>query len=170
MKSSAERGHLRIDIAARSVLVAWVPVPPDRVFGYVSDISLHPEWAVHPVTVQAVDPGPVHVGSRFTSSGRQGGRQWPSQLEVTIYDPPTRFEFTATGGPIPSPDGNPHRHTFRLISERGGTKIVYERIDPLEHRVTVLVAPIVGRIALRIRRKTMANLVARLESMAAGGY
>ena len=166
----AIRSRARLDVAFRSSLTVWVPANPDQVFAYVSDITRHPEWAVHKVTVQPLDPaGPVRVGSRFTSSGRQGGRDWPSTLEVTIYERPRRFEFTATGGPIPSPAGNPHRHTFRFMPDGGGTRIVYERLNPIQRRVTVVLLPIIGRFAMRIRRKAMVNLVARLQGIAKDG-
>jgi hypothetical protein len=62
--------------------------------------------------------------------GRQGGKYWPSQLEVTGYEPPHRFEFSATGGPIGTPKGDPHQHEFLFIPKNGGTELEIRRIDP----------------------------------------
>lgn len=59
------------------------------------------------------------------------GRNGPSELEVSVFDRPSTFEFRATGGPIGTPDDDPHRRTFTFTSEDGVTRIVLSRRDPL---------------------------------------
>ena len=164
--AAAVHGRTWLEYAGTSLYTTWVTIEPERAFAYVADMTRHNEWAVHQIMVTPAEPGPVHLGSRYTSSGRQGGRDWPSELEVTVYEPPTRFEFTATGGPIASPSDRPHRHQYRFSPERGGTRIEVQRTDPFEGTVKLLLTPIVKRIAARIRRQTLENLRSRLEDLA----
>ena len=120
------------------------------------------------ITVMPVTPGPVKLGSRFKSVGRQAGKDWPSDLEVTGYEPPARFEFTATGGPLDSPPGDPHRHEFLLKAENDGTSIELRRSDPLPPNVAEWLFRLFGYLLLRStlgkRKQTLENLVNRLES------
>lgn len=163
---TAVQGRTWLEYAGASLYATWVAILPERAFAYVADMTRHHEWAVHQITVTPAEPGPPHLGSRYTSSGRQGGRDWPSELEVTIYEPPTRFEFTATGGPLGTPRDRPHRHQYRFIPERGGTRIEVRRTDPFEGTWKLLLTPIVKQIAGRIRRQTLENLRSKLEDLA----
>ncbi len=155
---------------SRSSVVTWIPAPPEEVFSYVADMTRHHEWALDEITVTPVTPGPVRLGSRFTSVGKQLGKEWPSQLEVTAYEPPRRFEFTATGGPLPSPEGDPHRHEFLLTAENGGTRLELRRTDPAPPSwpgwVARLVAPLVVRSTLGKRIQTVERLREKLEQLA----
>lgn len=159
------RGRTWLEFAGRSLYTTWAAIDPERAFAYVADMTRHHEWAVHQISVKPAEPGPVHLGSRYVASGRQGGRAWPAELEVTMYEPPKGFAFTATGGPIPSPRDRPHRHEFRFIPESGGTRIEIERTDPFEGAARLLLTPIVKRIASRIRQRTLENLRARLDEL-----
>jgi len=108
------------------------------------------------------------VGARFQAVGHQAGKEWPSELEVSVYDRPSTFEFTATGGPIGTPDDDPHRHTFTFTSEDGGTRVVLIRRDPLPpdwSRAKRSLTPLIVRLTLGITRRTVANLRRRLMEM-----
>jgi hypothetical protein len=97
--------------------------------------------------------------------GHQAGKEWPSELEVTVYDRPSTFEFTATGGPIGTPEDDPHRHTFTFTSEEGGTRIVLVRRDPLPadwSRAKRFLTPILVRLTSGVRKRTVENLRQRL--------
>jgi hypothetical protein len=146
-------------------ITTWVSVPPAIAFDYVADIGRHAEWATSPMTAEALDPPPVHVGSRFRAVGHQRGRDWPSDLVVTGCDRPTRFAFTATGGPIRTTEGHLHRHEFLFSEERGGTRLLVRRTDPIPSRMVRLLAPLITRYALRIRLRTVENLRQRLEGL-----
>ena len=84
---------------------------------------------------------------------------------MTAYDRPSTFEFTATGGPIGTPENDPHRHTFTFTAEDKGTRIELTRRYPLPpdwSRVKRLLTPAIVRLSLGIRKRTIANLRARL--------
>jgi uncharacterized protein YndB with AHSA1/START domain len=146
----------------------WIDVPPEAAFAYVADMTRHHEWAVHEIEVTRVDTADMRVGSRFASRGRQGNRWWPSELEVTIYEPPHRFGFTATGGPLGTEPGRLHRHEFVFSPANGGTAFELRRTDPilahgLRFRVIRLLRPIFDRFVRNIRIQTVENLKRRLE-------
>ena len=155
----------------RSLVSAWVPCGPEECFDYVSDFSRHSEWTTGEVRIQPVEPGPVALGKRYNAVGVQRGKEWPAVLVVTAYERPSVFEFTATGGPIPVPDDDPHRHRFKFTPENGGTRIDQERWDPFAPSwrswYRYWLVPIVALVAMPIRKKTVANLARRLEQLAA---
>jgi hypothetical protein len=151
--------------AAHSEVSTWVPRDPAACFDYVADFSRHSDWATNRIEITPVDPGRSGVGARYRAVGHQGGKDWPADLEVTVQDRPSTFEFTATGGPIGTPDDDPHRHTFTFTPEGDGTRIVLVRRDPLPpswSRVKRSLAPVVVRLTVGSRKRTIANLRARL--------
>ena len=107
----------------RHTFVMWVRARPETAFAYVADIPRHNEWTVDEIKITPLTPGPVRLGSKYHAVGWQAGKDWPSDLAVTVYEPPRRFEFTATGGPISTPDGDPHRHEFLFTPRDGGTEV-----------------------------------------------
>lgn len=148
-------------VAAHSSVSTWVPTEPATCFDYVADFSRHDEWTTNPVRIDAVDGDTRGLGARYRAVGHQTGKDWPSELEVTIYNPPLTFEFTATGGPIGTPDDDPHRHTFTFTAEDGGTRIVLVRRDPYPpewSRFKRTLAPVIVRLTLGIRKRTVAHL------------
>ena len=152
---------------ARSSVTVWAPVPVTRAFDYVADMTRHPEWANDPLTVERTDTGAVGVGARFRAVGRQAGKEWPSDLTVTGFDPPARFEFTATGGPIGTTEDRLHRHEFLLTAGDGGTRIEIRRADPLpDWRFRLVGRPLV-RASLGLRVRTATRLAQRLTELAA---
>ncbi len=152
-------------------IVTRVRIPPEAAFAYVADISRHNEWTTNSIRVTPLTPGPVRLGSKYAAVGRQWGKDWPSELEVTGYEPSQRFEFTATGGPVGAPEGDPHRHEFLFTRESGGTRLEARRWDPIpstwpswQVRIfTVAVAPILN---MPIRLRTIENLRRRLDALA----
>lgn len=152
-------------------IVTWVKVPPETAFAYVADITRHHEWAVDKINVTPQTSGPVQVGSKYTAVGHQRGKDWPSELEVTAYEPPSRFEFTATGGPIDTPAGDPHRHEFLFTPQNGGTQLEIRRIDPAPPNMPAwlfinIMSPLVLIYARRHRVETVRRLQERLNQLA----
>ncbi len=154
---------------AHSSVTVWVACDPATCFDYVADINRHPEWTTHPVRITNVQPGATGVGARYLAVGRQAGKDWPSELEVTVYDRTSVFEFVATGGPIGTPEGDPHRHYFTFTPDEGGTRIELVRTDPFPpnwSRPMRALGPLMVRLSLGIRKRTIANLQERLQAMA----
>jgi hypothetical protein len=166
MASSDVRGRTWADSAsAHSEVNTWVPRNPEACFDYVADFSRHSEWASNRIEITPVDSRQGGLGTRYRAVGHQGGKDWPADLEVTVHDRPSTLEFTATGGPIGTPDDDPHRHTFTFTPEGDGTRIKLVRRDPLPpnwSRIMRSLAPIVVRLTLGSRKRTLANLRAML--------
>jgi Polyketide cyclase / dehydrase and lipid transport len=151
--------------AAHSSVSTWVAAEPTTCFDYVADFSRHDEWTTNPVKIAALDGDTRGLGARYRAVGHQGGKDWPSELEVTVYNRPLTFEFTATGGPIGTPQDDPHRHTFTFTAQGGGTRIVLVRRDPYPpdwSRFKRALGPVIVRLSLGIRKRTVAHLRRRL--------
>lgn len=159
--------------AVHSMVSTWVPLAPKECFDYVADFSRHPEWATNRVQITRVDSTQAGLGARYRAVGHQAGRDWPSELEVTVYDRPSTFEFTATGGPIGTPEDDPHRHRFTFTAEENGTRIVLTRRDPLPpewSKAKRALTPAIVRLTLGSRKRTITNLRARLVEQGGSGH
>ena len=99
---------------------------PEAVFRYVSDIATHPDWSPDDVEILDGSSGPPSIGSRYRTAGFsavRGARQ-EAELEVTVFDPPKRFGFTALSG------GVSFENVFEFTPCQGGTRV--ERILSFE--------------------------------------
>ncbi len=162
------KGRTWIDgTCAKSSVVTWVYAKPEDCFEYISDVPRHSEWALDEIHVTSLTPGLAGLGCRYAAVGKQAGKEWPSQLEVTAYEPPARFEFTATGGPLDAPPEDPHRHEFLFTPIDGGTQIELRRTDPLPPSwpewVMRLFGPAIIRATLRKRIKTVERLRVQID-------
>ncbi len=90
------------------VKVAEIDAPPEEVYAYLLDFPRHPEWTTpgHDVRITPADPGPVAVGSSFTSEAHQFGSQ-RDRIDVTELRPNRRIVYQVT-----MKDGNVFRHTW----------------------------------------------------------
>jgi hypothetical protein len=59
---------------------------------YVSDLTRHGEWNTG-LRIEALTPGSPGVGSRYRTVGNVLKRDFPNELEVTVYQPLTKFAF-----------------------------------------------------------------------------
>jgi uncharacterized protein YndB with AHSA1/START domain len=136
---------------------------PEAVFGYVADLTRHPEWSGGKLKIEPVTPGPVAVGSRYRSAGDVAGQKdRPNELRVTDYQPPSRFTFVAN-----DPDFGDVPHEFTFQPQAGETLIkrtVTVTLPPLRAFVfRTFIQPLVGRPMMD---KAFAALKTRLEQHA----
>jgi len=105
--------------------------PPDQVFAFFADPANDRTWRPH-VKEISVD-GPIAVGSHVHQvvTG-PGGRGIAADLDVTAYDPPTRYAFQVVAGPARpagefrfDPAGDATDVTFSLSAELGGLKRIF---------------------------------------------
>ena len=88
---------------------------PEATFDYVSDLTRHGEWN-EGLIIQALTPGPVGVGSRYHTVGRVLEKDRPNDLQVTAYQPPSRFAFL-----VDDPNFKDITHEFNFTAQDGGT-------------------------------------------------
>jgi uncharacterized protein YndB with AHSA1/START domain len=73
--------------------------PADEVFAYVTDPGKLTTWQTNTVSSTPEDPGPVRLGTRLREVHRgPGGKEFPSLVEVTGYEPGRRFELRVIEG------------------------------------------------------------------------
>jgi len=94
-------------------MLVVVDAPPAETWAVVADIPLQPEWMHEMKEVRLTTPGPTHVGTRGEATVRIAGISVTDPVEVTAFEPPTRFairhEGLFTGGGLitlePGADG-----------------------------------------------------------------
>ncbi len=72
--------------------------PRDEVFAYLTDVSNLPQWQGSATEANA--DGAVRLGTRIRERRAFLGRDVHTELEVTAYDPPARFDVASRRGPI----------------------------------------------------------------------
>lgn len=77
-----------------------VTAPPERVFALVSDITRMGEWSPEATGGVWKDAGGPAPGARFVGRNRRGKRSWSTSCTVHAYEPPRRFGFSVTSGPL----------------------------------------------------------------------
>ena len=88
---------------------------PADVFAYLTDMSKLPEWQAS--ATGAETDGAIRQGARIRERRRFLGRDVRTELEVTAYAPPHRFDVRGRGGPV----SFTIRHTLASVGE--GTRI-----------------------------------------------
>lgn len=102
--------------------------PPDQVFAFLADPANERSWRRHVKEITAT--GPLQPGSIVHQVVRgPGGRGIPADFEITAYEPPTRYAFRVTAGPVRPvgefllrPVAAGTEVTFSLRAELGGLK------------------------------------------------
>lgn len=142
----------------RKTFSIFIDAPPRRVFDHVSDLTRHGEWSPTPLSIEPLSAGRVGVGSRYRSVGYTRGQKVTSEVEVTVYEPPTRFAFVAT-----SPS-TVFRHEFRFAPRDGGT-FVERTVTRLKAIPKVkLIGPLFHRLVLvPANQDSMSRLRTRVE-------
>ncbi len=93
--------------------LAVIDAPIERVWSELVDIEGQPRWMHEMKAVSVLTPPPVGVGTRGVATVRIFGLAATDPVEVTAFEPPTRFairhEGTFTGGGLitlePGADG-----------------------------------------------------------------
>ena len=93
--------------------LAVIDAPIERVWSELVDIEGQPRWMHEMKAVTVLTPPPVGVGTRGVATVRIFGLAATDPVEVTAFEPPTRFairhEGTFTGGGVitlePGADG-----------------------------------------------------------------
>ncbi len=141
-----------------------INAPPETVFAYVSDLTRHPEWSGGRLTIEAVTPGPVAVGSQYRSRGEVAvQKDRPNELRVTQYQPSARFTFVAK-----DPDFGDVVHAFTFTPQGSGTlmeRAVTVEMSPVKaFAFKTFIYPLIGRPMMN---KAVAALQTKLEQHAA---
>jgi uncharacterized membrane protein len=136
-----------------------IDAPPEKVFGYVSDLEKHVEWA-HCQEITKTSEGPIAVGSTYRSRGKNLGMTANEEVEVTEYKPNERFAWRSSGAM-----GMQFNWAFELRPRDRGTLLI-ERFDPPGG----VLPTIVGKLfADRTTRKVVPEGLAKIKETLEGG-
>lgn len=115
-----------------------ISAPPQVVWGLVSDIRRHTEYAGAKSITKVIDfDGPVAVGSRWVSHEKFGPQKFDAPSEITAVDPGKRLEWVSfppmkednrgKGGRViwgyelsPAGDGTRLEHFMTVLEPRKG--------------------------------------------------
>jgi carbon monoxide dehydrogenase subunit G len=102
--------------------------PPDEVFAFLADPANDQKWRPHVKEIAA--EGQPRLGSKIHQViNGPGGRSITADIELTGYEPPTRYAFKVVTGPARAVGdfrlrsaGSGTELTFTLSAELGGLK------------------------------------------------
>ena len=131
---------------------------PEDVFAYIDDLARHAEWQEQIVSVR-VDPGPTRVGTHAVERRRMGRREQEVAYEVTEHEPPRRFAFRGTGGPIRVVGTG----TVEAVGDGSRSRVTID-LDFTGHGAGKLLVPVARSQARKQVPKDQQRLKERLES------
>ena len=132
-----------------------VDAPVDTVFGAISDLTRHAEWATHDLKIEAVDDSPLEVGKRYTSS-HQG--KTPDQVTVTELVPGQRFGWNSVMA-----NGLAMSHVVTVSEESGGALVTRVSKVSAAPGLKVIFRPLISLLAPMDTKKNVKAMKAALE-------
>ena len=79
--------------------------PIDQVFAFVTDFNKATQWQAGIIEARITSNGSVGVGTTYTWVQQIVGQKMDTSGTVTAWDPPNRYEWKSTGGPVPVSGG-----------------------------------------------------------------
>ncbi len=110
----------------------------DAAFAFIADFANSMHWDPGTVTSEAIDAGPVGVGSRYRLGVRMGSRVVPMVYQITTFEPSSRVQLTGSGSNVEAVDD------IRFAPSATGTHIDYTADIRLGGAMR-LVTPFLGR-------------------------
>jgi uncharacterized protein YndB with AHSA1/START domain len=105
-----------------------INVPPEKAFAFFTDPANDQRWRTHVKEVSA--SGPPAVGSRIHQViAGPGGRGIAADIEITAYEPPSRYAFQVVAGPA-----RPHGEYRISPNASGGSDVAFSiaaQLNPL---------------------------------------
>jgi carbon monoxide dehydrogenase subunit G len=135
------------------------PLPLDVAFPFVADFANSSRWDPGVGSSEAVDPGPLAVGSRYKLMVRMGGRLAPMEYRVSELEPMRRVVLTGTGSGVSAVD------EIRFERSEIGTRIDYAAQIRLGGFLGL--QPFLGGSFRKIARDALAGMERTLGEMAA---
>jgi len=121
-------------------LSTLVDRPIEEIFTFISNPLNTPKWQAMIASIEQVTPGPIGVGTQYNVHASLMGRAIDGLLEITSYEPPTKFGFTNKAGPMQvavtitlKPVGTGAKITLNAEGNPGGLFKLAE--GPLTHQI-----------------------------------
>ena len=112
--------------------------PVDEVFDFVSDPARMPLWVRYVAEAGYTDAAEPRVGATYDVKYTYGARDSDITMEITEYEPPTRFAYMTVKGPYPI------RVTYTLAPEGQGTRFTYFQDAQSDSLITGIMFALLG--------------------------
>jgi carbon monoxide dehydrogenase subunit G len=139
----------------RIELTIEIARPPQDVFELLSDIERLTEWQTS--AVEAHTDGPLAEGSRVREKRRLLGRELDTELEVVVYERPSKLTLRSLGGPVK------FTVDHELVAQAGGTRLRFVA-EAQPGGLLRLTEPVLARTAEQEFRRDFDRLKELLES------
>jgi carbon monoxide dehydrogenase subunit G len=131
----------------------------DEAFAFVADFANAMRWDPGVASSEALDQGPVGLGSRYRLGVRLGSRVAPMEYRITAFEPPKRVVLAGEGSGITAVDD------IRFTPSGAGTRIDYTA-DIRLGGLLRLAQPFLGRAFDSLGRNAVEGMRATLDARA----
>ena len=90
---------------------------PEKAFAFATDFSNSAKWQIGLIEAKVLSDGPTGVGTTYMWVSKFLGQKMEVKSEVTVWDPPSRYEYKGVSSPFPIKGG------FSFKAEDGGTLV-----------------------------------------------
>ncbi len=112
-----------------------VSAPPAATFAAFADFPNAAGRVPDILKVEMLTPGPVKKGTQFKETRKMFGKEATETMEVTAYDPPSRYDLSAVSCGVAFTSG------FRFVPEKGGTRVDFTLTTQAQTFFSKLMAP-----------------------------
>lgn len=91
--------------------------PPEKAFAFATDFGNASKWMVGFIESKTLTDGETRVGTQYMFVSKLFGQKMEMKSEVTVWDPPTRYEYKTVDAPASMRGG------FAFTAQDGGTLV-----------------------------------------------
>jgi hypothetical protein len=137
----------------RASFTARLPVPPEVAFEVLADVTQTHRWRERIHDVAWLDEGPTRVGRRFRGKTTWGPwRRLGLGGDVTVYEPPHRFAYRITEGPLRA------ENEYRLEPDTDGSTFTMTGGAGMPGPLIRVLGPVLRRASARTARRELRQL------------
>ena len=133
-----------------------VDAPAEAVFGAISDLTRHVEWATHDLKIEAVDDSEVAVGKTYTSLLAKASE--PDQVTITELVPGQRFGWNSVMA-----NGLAMSHVMTVSEDSGGSLVTRVSKVSAAPGLKALFRPLIAIVAPMDTKKNVKAMKSVLE-------
>jgi carbon monoxide dehydrogenase subunit G len=74
--------------------------PVRDVFAFITNPANMSKWNSAVVSLEQVTPGEINTGTKFKSVGEMLGRRIEGEMQVTAFEPDSKYGFQMNAGPV----------------------------------------------------------------------
>ena len=93
---------------------------PEKAFAFATDFANAPKWMVGFIESKILTEGAARVGTQYMFVSKFIGQKVEMKSEVTVWEPPTRYEYKTIDSPMSMHGG------FSFKAEDGGTLVTMQ--------------------------------------------